>query len=92
MIRILLGCLCLCVSAVTAFAQQTDEADRRWFTVTLDPPWAAAEGMYVGGEMILHVQFISSDPFKRVRLDLPAIDGARTTVLTRARTRQVRTA
>ena len=89
MIRVLLGCLGLCAVGTAAFAQQAGEAERRWFEVTLEPAFVAAQGTYVGGEIVLHVQFISSDPFKRVRLALPAIEGVRSTVLARPHTRQV---
>ena len=89
MIRVFLCCLGLCLLDMAAVAQQTDEADRRWFNVTMDPPFAATRGTYVGGQIVLHVQFISSDPFKRVRLELSAIEGVRSTVLARPQTRQV---
>ena len=89
MIRGLLCFLCLCASGVAAFAQQTDDADRLWFSVTLEPEFIATKGAYVGGEIVLHIQFISSDPLKRVRLDLPVINGVRSDVLARAHTRQV---
>ena len=89
MIRVLLGCLLLCAAGTAALAQQAGEAERRWFQVTLEPSFVATRGAYVGGEIVLHVQFISSDPFKRVRLDLPAIEGVRAAVLARPHTRQV---
>ena len=89
MIRVLLGCLVLCVTGSAALAQQASEAESRWFQVTLEPSFVAAQGAYVGGEIVLHIQFISSDPFKRVRLHLPAIEGVRSAVLARPHTRQV---
>lgn len=89
MIRVLLGCLVLCATGTAALAQQAGEAERRWFQVTLEPSFVAAQGAYVGGEIVLHIQFVSSDPFKRVRLHLPAIEGVRSAVLARPHTRQV---
>lgn len=89
MIRVLLACLVLCVTGAAALAQQAGEAERRWFEVTLEPSFVATQGAYIGGEIVLHIQFISSDPFKRVRLDLPAIEGVRSAVLARPQTRQV---
>ena len=89
MIRALLCCLCLCAPGVAAYAQQTNDEDRLWFNVTLEPQFAVTKGAYVSSEIILHVQFISSDPFKRVRLDVPVIEGVRSDVLARAHTRQI---
>ncbi len=89
MIRGVLGGLALWAVSATGLAQPVDVSERRWFQVTLTPPAAAESGAYVGGELILHVQFVSSDPLKRVRLDLPVIRGARSTVLVRAQTRKV---
>ena len=89
MIRVLLACLVLCAGGTAALAQQAGEAERRWFQVTLEPSFVATQGVYVGGEIVLNIQFISSDPFKRVRLDLPAIEGVRSAVLARPHTRQV---
>ncbi len=89
MIRVLSFCLCLCAYSLAAFAQQTDGADRLWFSVTLDPAFVATKGAYVGGEIVLHVQFVSSDPFKRLRLDLPVIEGVRSDVLARPHTQQI---
>ncbi len=89
MIRGVLFGLGLIALGGTGFSQPADESDRRWFRVTLDPPTAATAGVWVGGEIVLHVQFVSADPFKRVRFRLPAIEGARSTVLAQARTRKV---
>lgn len=92
MIRVLLSCLCLCAFGTGTFAQQPGQAnqlDRLSFSVTLEPKFVTTQGAYIGGEIVMHVQFISSDPFKRIRLDLPVIDGVRSDVLARAHTRQI---
>ncbi|MEM7190403.1 MAG: hypothetical protein AAF439_12390, partial [Pseudomonadota bacterium] len=46
-------------------------------------------GGWVGGEIVLDVRFVSSDPFKRLRLDLPKIEGARVETLVRPHTLQI---
>lgn len=89
MIRVLLLCLCLCAWNTAAFAQRTDEADRMWFTVTVEPAFVLTDGAYVGGEIVMHIQFVSSDPFKRLQLAVPDIDGARTETLVKPHTRQI---
>jgi len=89
MIRILLSCLCLCTFGVAAFAQQIDQSGRLQFAVTLEPEFVATKGAYIGGEIVVRVQFVSSDPFKRIRLDLPAIEGVRSDVLVRPHTKQI---
>jgi hypothetical protein len=89
MIRVLLLCLCLCAWNTAAFAQRTDEADRMWFTVTVEPAFVLTDGAYVGGEIVMHIQFVSSDPFKRLQLAVPDVDGARTETLVKPHTRQI---
>ena len=95
MIRALLSCLCLPATVVGAFAQQPGNpdgpvgADRLWFDVTIEPEFVLTDGAYVGGEIVMHVQFVSSDPFKRIRLELPVIDGARADMLVRPHTLQI---
>ena len=92
MIRALLTCLSLWVFAAGAMAQHAGETgltDRLSFSVALEPEFAATKGTYVGGEIVMHVRFISSDPFKRLRLDVPVIEGVRSEVIERPHTRQI---
>jgi hypothetical protein len=89
MIRALLCCLALCAWALPAAAQQTDEADRMWFSVTVEPAYVPVQGAYVGGEIVMDVQFVSNDPFKRLRLEMPEIDGVIIKTLKRPHTSQV---
>lgn len=96
MIRVLACCMCLCAMSMTASAQQTvgadrapDDVERRWFTVTTEPEVVLTQGAYVGGELVMDIRFVSSDPFKRLRLALPQIDGARTKTLIRPHTLQI---
>lgn len=95
MIRALVSWLCFWVLATSAQAQRPDDpgrlgsGERLSFAATLTPDFVTADGAYVGGEIVMHVQFISSDPLKRVRLELPVIEGVRAEVLARPHTRQV---
>ncbi|MEM7252356.1 MAG: hypothetical protein AAF493_13140 [Pseudomonadota bacterium] len=68
---------------------ERDDSRRMWFTVTIQPENVLTEGAYVGGQLVMDVQFISSDPFQRLRLTLPTIEGARTDVLVRPYTVQI---
>ncbi len=89
MTRVLLCWLCVCVWTQLAFAQHPVEQDRENFTVTLEPAFVATTGAYVGGEIVMHVQYISANPFKRIRLELPIIEDARSDFLARPHTRQI---
>lgn len=89
MIRLLLCSLCLWVWSAVASAQRLDDVDRMWFAVTMEPATVVTEGAYIGGEIVMNVSFLSSDPFKRLRLDMPDIEGVRTTTLVRPYTRQI---
>lgn len=89
MIRVLLYCLCSITLAATAFAQRLNDGDRLWFSVTIEPDFVTTQGTYVGGEMVMHIRLMSPDTLQRLRLDLPDIEGARTTTLVRPHTRQL---
>jgi hypothetical protein len=89
MIRVLLYCLCSFALAEPALAQRQDDADRLWFSVTIEPDFVLTKGTYVGGEMVVHIRLMSPDPFQRLRLNLPDIEGARITTLVRPHTRQL---
>ena len=89
MIRILLSCLCSFVACSAALAQQPHQGDVQFFTVKFEPDFVATKGAYVGGQIVVNVQYISVDPLKRVRLDLPAINGVRSEVIQRPHTRQI---
>ncbi|NKC13941.1 MAG: hypothetical protein GKR94_17665 [Gammaproteobacteria bacterium] len=86
----------LCALIGAAHAQQgqgavgsAGEPQRRWFTVTIDPKSIVSHGAYVGGEIVMDVRFVSSDPFTRLRLELPDIEDARTQTLIRPHTLQI---
>lgn len=89
MIRVLLSCLFFFAACFGALAQQPNRGDVRFFTVTLEPDFVATKGQYVGGQIVVNIQYISLDPLKRVRFDLPAIEGVRSEVLQAPRTRQI---
>ena len=65
------------------------EAKRLWFEVNLRPETTLAHGAYIGGQMVLDIKLVSSDPFKRLRLQMPKIDGARVETLVRPHTLQI---
>ena len=89
MIRALLSCLCFCAISLTALAQQPNQSDPRLFAVTVEPEYVMTKGTYVGAEIVVHIQFLSADPLKRVRMDLPTIEGVRSEVLVRPHTLQI---
>jgi hypothetical protein len=98
MIRALLSSLCLCVLSAAVSAQQTVGSDRAgtdqqtrhlWFTVAIEPESTLSSGAYVDGQIVMDIRFESYDPFKRLRLMLPEIDGARVTTLVRPHTLQI---
>lgn len=89
MIRVLLSCLCFFGFCFGAAAQQPNQGNVQFFTVTFEPDYVATKGAYVGGQIVVHIQYISINPLKRVRLGLPAIDGVRSEVLQRPHTRQI---
>ena len=89
MIRVLLMCLIILASGAAAPAQRLNDADRLWFTVTIEPDFVRNRGTYVGGEMVMHIRLMSPDTLQRLRLDLPDIDGARTETLVRPHMRQL---
>lgn len=96
MIRLLLSFVILTLVSLPGFAQNVGQGDqseedveRRWFSVTTDPEGIFETGGWVGEEIILDIHFVSSDPFKRLRLELPKIKGARVETLVRPHTLQI---
>ena len=96
MTRLLLTVLLLLSLVLPATAQQItgepehqDDAKRRWFEVSLQPETISGRGGWIGEEIILDVHFVSSDPFTRLRLELPDIEGARVDTLVRPHTLQI---
>lgn len=96
MIRFLFALLVLVFSSLPVSAQQTgqgdpaeEDSDRLWFTVKTEPEAIFDKGGWVGEEIILDVHFVSSDPFKRLRLELPKIEGAQVDMLVRPHTLQI---
>lgn len=96
MIRVLLTVLLVWTLFLPATAQQTgveaehqDDVKRRWFEVTMQPEAIPARGGWIGEEIILDVHFVSSDPFTRLRLELPEIEGAKVDTLVRPHTLQI---
>ena len=86
----------LCGAGLGAQAQQTlgrgeapSGANRLWFTVSTSPESVHTQGAYVGGQMVMDIRFESYDPFTRLRLALPQIEGARTETLVRPHTLQI---
>jgi hypothetical protein len=55
----------------------------------MEPDFVLTKGAYVGGEIVVHLRLVSSDPFKRLRLDLPDIEGVRTETLVQPYTRLI---
>ncbi len=89
MMRAFLSYLCFCMISVSAHAQQPNQNDPRFFAVTVEPEYVMTNGAYVGAEIIVHIQFLSPDTLKRVRMDLPTIEGVRSEVLVRPHTLQI---
>ena len=96
MIRLLHALFVLTLLSFPALAQNVaqgdsaeEDAERLWFTVTTEPEAMFEKGGWVGEEIILDVHFVSSDPFKRLRLELPKIEGARVETLVRPHTLQI---
>ena len=84
------------LSSGTALAQSEPEVRQPeglnkpvWFNVTISPASALTNGAYVGGEIVMKVEFISTEPFQRLRMSLPAIRGAKKETLSQPRTSQV---
>lgn len=97
MIRLVLSLWLLLAFVAPAVAQGTgqggglgqDDAKRLWFEVKLTPETALSTGAWLGGQLVLDVKLVSSDPFKRLRLRLPRIQGARVEALVRPHTLQI---
>lgn len=69
--------------------QGPGDIKRLWFEVRLTPETALATGAWLGGQLVLDVKLVSSDPFKRLRLQIPRIEGARVESLVRPHTLQI---
>lgn len=89
MIRILLSLLAILASLLPVMAQTPNDGDRLWFSVAVEPDFVLDKGAYVDGEMVLRIRLMSPDPFQRLRLDLPDIEGARVETLVRPHMRQL---
>lgn len=97
MIRLLLTVVLMLAGAHGALGQGTGQgagrgpadANRLWYEVTFSPKTTQSKGAYVGGQIVIDVKLVSSDPFKRLQLKMPKIEGARIETLVRAHTLQI---
>lgn len=89
MSRVVFCLLCIVLWSGAATAQRSDENDRMWFRVSVEPEFVLTKGAHVGGQIVMDVRFVSLDPVKRLRLEMPQIEGAQTETLIRPATRQV---
>lgn len=74
-----------------AGAQDIAIPDRPTFLVVLEPGHVKKEGAYVQGQILLRVQLVSPDPFRKLKLTLPPIDNVRTVTIRKPHTREVNT-
>ena len=89
MIRLILALVLILGTALPAAAQGVGEARRQWFEVEITPKSLNERGTWVGGQIVIDIKLISSDPFKRARLQMPKIEGARIEALARPHTLQI---
>lgn len=88
-VAVLLSMPALAQDSGLSLTGDNGDAQRRWFDVTITPRGVEKNGAYVSGQIVVDIRFLSSDPFKRLRLKLPPVEGARVETLVRPRTLQI---